>query len=424
MKKIAYILACVFSWFSCLAELKLGKATLLHATSKAVPIAHFTTAMSIASFSKIGGIAFYHTASPQDNLYISSLTLSYNAGARDGNRLNLTLNGQSVHTPLYDWEMVPIAKYANSDTTEAFTMFGYLEDSLEKEQVLYNGGRVLNYHSAFKNTLMGLRMFQLDLLIADTKNSTDLPANDTGYILGTGERKPDTAKNNKNALIYELYYHIVKKHSYRSYIICDSNQKITFSVRHDSLKITGEPYYFFWAYNTDTSYRLHDSLYKIIENNIQKEYINKVDTQDIREKWLIDNICYTHYQGKRNINNIRNSPYYRDTLYPLLHEASSAYSKLYCIYLLESMLIEQKLKDLRSEIYLKDLSTKIADASNLLENINPQVWSAGRKTMQYAAFFRYCKSQYPEMWKNFIKQINSVRIKEVETPVVYQPSRN
>ena len=72
-------------------------------------------------------------------------------------------------------------------------------------------------------------------------------------------------------------------------------------------------------------------------------------------------------------------------------------------------------------LYLKDYSELISSKPELLHGINPAVWNAAVETMRYAAFFRFCKKNFPESWLHFIRQIENVAVAtRVQTPTVMQ----
>jgi hypothetical protein len=117
------------------------------------------------------------------------MSLSYRPEESDANRLWVTVDGRESSTTVYDWQLIPIAKFADSPYTSCVTLFGELDDRAEGRRLLANRDGVLNYHSAFVDTLIGLRLFQLDILI-DEPYATDLPTLKGKYILGAGEVRP------------------------------------------------------------------------------------------------------------------------------------------------------------------------------------------------------------------------------------------
>jgi hypothetical protein len=151
--------------------------------------------------------------------------------------------------PIYDWQLVPIARFADSEHTAAFSLFGRPEDLGDEKaasDVGGNGGVILKYHEAFKDTLVGLRLFQLDILIG-FEDATDLPGYRGYYMLGRGETVPDHAANvlafsNLDAVCLS-FAPSGRNSAFHSYVIHDAKSKVTISSRGAYLHLTGQPRY-------------------------------------------------------------------------------------------------------------------------------------------------------------------------------------
>lgn len=154
-------------------------------------------------YMKVGGVAFSDSAIGEDGLVVTGLR--YQPSNTDGQRLIVDVKHrdgkkQSIVAPIFDWELIPIARYAQSDYNSAFTIFGSGEDVKDDDDredvdsIIEVGGRLVQYHEAFENELMGLRMFQADILLL-TEDSADLFSEAGKKILGRGESSPDISKN-------------------------------------------------------------------------------------------------------------------------------------------------------------------------------------------------------------------------------------
>jgi hypothetical protein len=220
--------------------------------SEATPISEAVTSpMYLAS---VGGVAFDQVAKPAAGIS-GAIALTYDASAPDGERLNLLIGGEAVKTQIYDWMLVPVAKFANSRFTACFTLFGTLSDpkrQAEVEASIDQNKRAMNYHPNLANTLVGLRMFQLDEHIL-SPDSVDLPKSNGEYVLGAGERAPDIQRG--LAALASLDEGIDALPSaareFQSYLICDYKRQVEFSVVQGKLRMTGTPYYYFWRAGDD-----------------------------------------------------------------------------------------------------------------------------------------------------------------------------
>ena len=343
--KIVALLCLLVFTASALADYELGRKSLL---TRSAPALRRTDALTQvlgrarptrAFVRAVGGVAFDGVARPADGLEVETFSLDYDRGAEDGRRLVATINGQRAVADVYDWELVPIAKYADSGESSCFTLFGELDDEEEQAELQRRGARILNYSSAFEDTLIGLRLFQLDVLMLGEDFATELPAERGRYVLGKGEAAPNVKRNQ---VIFKRYDRSLEELRtslqgaanvwYRSYVICDRFQDIRFSILDGSIQITGEPYYYFVSW-------------------------------------------------------------------PLFGEDGEA-------------------------TYLKRFSEAHTSLVPLLANVNPQVWSAGRKTMRYGALFRYCKKNAPGEWREFMAAVNAIELgraqPRVKTPTVLQ----
>jgi len=437
LKKLSVLFLILLLSLSVYAQMQLGRATLLHAKAPALmnPM-HLSSGLSNPGFvSGVGGVVFDAVASPNENITLDNLQMDYLPEEADGKRLVLNINGQNIETHIYDWQLIPIAKYADSKYYSVFTLFGDLDDENLQDSLVEQGYRILNYHPAFENTLMGLRLFELDILII-SDISVDLPEIDGKYILGKGEIPPKIFENTLGALKAQSFLQDSVQNvfgEYRSYIINDYQRDIRFNIENSKLNITGEPYYYLWHYQSDRgglNSENSDSVYTEIFSEVYAEIESELDAAINRnylsfdeKEWIIRKILeitddfeegFAFMQDtviqdylEHNDRNTRNS---------YLHRMDVEH--LYMLFF--NMRIV--LKAFRI-VHLENASEKISENIDLIKNINPAVWKAGVITMRYSAFFRYIKENFPLQWNSFMKKIQDVEIEpEVETPsIMYIP---
>ena len=175
-------------------RLQLGGMT--YSRAAAAPLSMPVT-MSRAFFRGVGGVAFNAVAQGQAGLTVRALR--YEASAPDGQRLVIdaqAVDGTrlTVRGHIYDWELLPTARFALDDNGLAVTLFGQLQDGEEANRVWETGGRVINYHRRLDNTLLGLRLLQADMLII-APEAADLFRVGGRVLLGAGERGHDVTAN-------------------------------------------------------------------------------------------------------------------------------------------------------------------------------------------------------------------------------------
>ncbi|MBN1927640.1 MAG: hypothetical protein JW798_17530 [Prolixibacteraceae bacterium] len=380
--------------------------------------------------SGVGGVSFDQTALPADDLTVSKLTIAYNRTEEDGNRIVLKINDKNVTIPLYDWELVPIARYSDSPYYSCFTYFGNLADKELEKKVLDNDGHALNYHPGLQNTLLGIRIGYMDLLYMYPFTS-DLPMKNGEYVLGAGEEVPDYDSNIQNRikfqnLIGKIQFELDQQ--FRSYVICDYNQSIIFSVSEGELQLSGSPYYYCWRYAFDNP--LFDQEERA--NKIETRYRELIDAKISENAYFspralyIDSLISVITRYNEQYADIETG----DDLYPVItadnKEEKRSYLENFSNQSLYSTLINLTFMMESQKIeFLKEYSDQLSANQTILKGMNPAVWNATLKTMRYSAFFRYIKIHFPDTWQSFLEEIENVSIyPEYETPTVIFEENN
>ncbi len=304
MKKIrltVFVILIVFSLtINSLAQIVLGDITM-----NSMPAKELTSPLNMKResiytqkvLSGVGGVAFERQAHPVNGLEVDTLYLKYDPGRNNGSRLVIYLNNEIKYSKIYDWMLIPIAHYADSPYYGCFTYFGHLIDQNKENEILEKNGKIINYHPAFVNTLLGLRLMQLDLMLM-YNDCADLPKKNGEYILGAGETHPDYYKNAKgfnNTLSKLQKIESDLQERFRSYLICDYNQKIKFNFTRDTLCISGNPFFYCWRYRYDNMSQEEQKMYQselLVKthdeiNEFKKKHPNW--QHSIRD-WYIDNI--------------------------------------------------------------------------------------------------------------------------------------
>jgi hypothetical protein len=373
--------------------------------------------------SSVGGISFGQTAVMASTLPVKSWNISYSREKSDGERLVLILNGQAVNFRIFDWMLIPIAKYADSDYTSCFTYFGKLKDKNMEQTVLENGGHVLNYHPAFQNTLLGWRLADMDMLIL-YDFTTDLPKVNNKYILGAGESQPNLNANQYGAYKFTGYVREIEEklgYPFQSYILTDYSREIKCTVQNDTLTITGYPYYYCWVYrNSEPGFDM-----KARSTEIRKGYEETIRQRtsgtgefDIRE-FYIDSLIeiVKRYEAGYNL-------YQSGTINELTDIRQDgerkAFLRRYTTESLNTMAIEVTVNmEAQTPVFLKTFSDKMSAFPDLIKACNPEVWNATVTTLRVSAFFRYLKEFFPEEWRMFIASVQDVNpLPKVTTPTV------
>lgn len=415
------LLASIVAW----PQLQLGPWTLARIEA---PTLKDPTHLQVAVGSQfymasVGGVAFDQVASPAPGLAVKSLSLEYLKARPDGQRLGIILNGAALRSNLYDWQLIPIASFADSPYNSVITLFGHLNDQAQEEKLRAEGRDIINYHPALDNTLLGLRIFQFDVLILDMA-CTELPKQDGRYILGAGETEPDLTANQMgwNHYVRELAG-AGSRQRFRSYLICDYGRPIHFTSQAGRLILSGEPLFYMWRYKMDEPGYREAAVRQRVMGEIARERQaarKQLGPAFDEREWLITALLRQAEAYAQGYN-----LYSAGTLVDLLHvqgeEARRNFLRRYRTDSLGQLLLDMRVRmDAHQVVYLKEDSERLSNNPDILRAINPTVWDAGVNLMRYAAFFRYVKRDHPNQWRRFLGQIRGVRpLPEVLTPTTW-----
>lgn len=427
------IVLLLLSWTNVSAQLELGPNRLLNAPAPTLSNpSHMRIRLRSRGFvGKVGGVAFGETATPARPFSLTGLSLSYRPEKSDGNRLWVTVNGREFSAPIYDWQLVPTAKFADSPYKSCVTLFGELNDREEGERLLQKGEGVLNYHPAFVDTLLGLRLFQLDILVSEPY-ATELPAQNGRYIMGNGESPPDSNANIKGwnaitGLRKELNSRLGVKT--RSYVVTDEGRDIRFDFGGSRMYITGEPYIYFWLYKSEFPGYDKDAARQIIREETIREAQRSLPAGPRRaaaerEAYIRMLLAVLKDTEEQDSTDSLSQSVARVLLIKG-DVARRAYLKRFTTESIRGVVINQRfVADYYTVVPLPEYTERISREPEMLRRINPVVWDTGVKVMRYAAFFRYYKANYPAPWRAFLTQVRQIKVSpQVRTPAIMERSR-
>jgi hypothetical protein len=348
---------------------------------------------SVTFMSSVGGVAFGRVA--QGPATLTEIRVQYLPDRPDGQRLwvHMWMPGgvQTVLAPIYDWQLVPIARFAASEQHACFTLFGDLKDRDDAKARRGRGEKIMNYHPAFADSLLGLRLMQSDIQIL-YPDACDLPADGGRYILGAGEAVPNPLEN-YHALsdLKELIESLDRKDGnrpFRSYIICDEGRVVNYSAGTGRLVLTGDPIWYCWRWKDDSAAQA--------KNRSANDVANKRANRRLRDEYEAEARSLRDEELERKY-----SSEYRHRRFLELHR-------------------EVYEQEMGSELevmpaYSAALSRDIRE----LNGINPAVYDALVTTMRYAAFFRDLRRRDRAGFDQLLRDLEkAVVAPSVETPTV------
>ena len=337
-----------------------------------------------------GGVSFQAVASPAANLKNETVSLDF-----ENNKLVVQIGAKTFYPDLPVWQLAPIVSFVNSSYTVAVSQSG---------DTIGNKEAQCRFHPAFLDNLLGLRLFQADLLNL-TDILWDLPIdNQRHYILAPSEQ-PFAPLQDSTA--HRSIYEKLAAGDFTSFVLTDKDVNIVFDIDESGLKLTGHPYYYFTNTSVDTA-NINELRSQMVD------YYNDIETN---AKILLKNK-------------------YTEALNPRTHlsDLTAALNKLkqekvfnpYSIYSVEkSISAIDSLNNLTDDqigikFQIRDKYTEsFKPYWSLLEKFSPLVYSAVDNTSQWSAFFRYVQQTNPENWVQFAKKVENNGISDapaVQTP--------
>jgi hypothetical protein len=328
---------------------ELGRYQLVNGPSSGPLQSRLTGRDSLSSYGfvgKVGGVAFAGIAEPGPTLNGKPIRLVYESSRPDGERFAIEIGGKQHFQNLPDWILIPVARYVTSDYNACVSLFGPKTSESHYDIV---------YHQALRDTLLGLRLLQADILFIDLGEMWNLPRFNGKIVLGKGESEP-TTQNREAAIDLQS---VLEMASFQSWVLTDVGETIRVNLKGDALEFSGLPYYHFWIADTAGYEREFERLKRQAE------------------KLLAAGDVAGHNRIVQQANNLE----------PKVQVVS---------HLTESM--KQRRETIR--------------------RYNQLVYDAATRTMRYAAFFRYVERHFPASWKAFSTSLPGAAPQpKVETPV-------
>jgi hypothetical protein len=342
----------------------------------------------------IGGISLSAMARPGPDIDNQAIHLAYDQRRPDGSRLVVSMGGNIVSAAIYDWQLNPIALFADSVHTTVLSIYG---DGPDPYRYYY-----IRYHPAFLNTLLGLRLLQAEILLMDTYAFWPLPEIDGQIPLGNGEVLPDQGTPHEAILALSK---AMRKTRFRSWVLTDAgNRAYLHGVNPiKGLVLDNPPYYLFWSIPKKIERRLSS----------RRELLEQLQIEQLEFNDLI-----AVYNGAVEDYNSGRDPSARPGLYARVKELQTEIDKKQK----DLDQAEARLTALNNEMgvlpveEVSRLTRGVAQRTGHIRSLNPAVWDSLVITAEYAAFFRYVKESNPNNWKAFVRDVSKASPVALKTP--------
>jgi hypothetical protein len=325
--------------------------------------------LSYRNVSRVGGVNFEGVV----DLGQYQVDLDYDPTLADGKRATLTLSGEEYTIPLYDWQLQPIVAYAGSPYTAVVSIFG---EGPEPETFRY-----IDYHPAFEDTHLGLRLLQTDILLMNPLGFSEAPKQNGEAVYMPGEsREVATADREK---ISDDIRSVMESAGFRAWVFTDTDVSPNLSLSDGEVTVTLEPYFFFWTTE------LFDRFQELAEAQklaMLRAIIAPADS-------------------------------------PLVDSAMEAAQKIEAE--MESLVVQISAQEIDNDgpppnvIEVTQLVTDVQQNYSEFRNIAPFVFDAAEDTAQFAALFRGARAVATEDWQEFHDEV----MQEIDLPVFETPNR-
>ncbi len=330
----------------------------------------------IAFVGSVGGAALDSVLKLGHGVKAETLSIYYKPGKPDGKRLTLKLDNNSYPMEIYDWQLIPIAKYSDSKYNSCVSLFG--PETTEKEYHIV-------YHKAFTDTLLGLRLLQADILLMDMTKFWDLPKNTTTGRYYLAEEGGETAPKLTLEIISAASDLSKLKQQYsdkfQSWVLTDQDTNVILNKNpKNSLYFSGKPYYHFWKAKKPNPNKLYghaEMLYKNGDPQIKHYFKSIYYAKNNKQKQQISERLFKYTYDKMD-------------------------KKGEFVYIANELIDKFKAK------------------MHYVETVNPAVYKAVKNTMHYSALFRYVKQNNPSNWRAFKNSINNVTVENIITPTSWK----
>ncbi len=368
---------------------------------------------------RVGGVNFEEVARPAPALKGLPVALDYVAGEPDGRRLAVLVDGKAYFPFLPDWQLKPIALFADSGLTATVSLFG---QGPERDRYYY-----IRFHPAFRDTLLGMRLLQGLIGLTNLGRLWDLPRWQGRRVMGLGEPLPD--EETAMEVARELQT-VLAGASFRSWVLTDTGTAPEIRITAEGrLEVTAAPYFYFWT--VDES-----------ETPAYRGYIEEHNRLVRKRKQAAVEYNRTVMRRRENIriyNGLIES-YNRDLATMSEDERREMESEIEAlrneIEALEGQIAEREPAVARLDRRIAELRKRVDDRpaepvpaltdalrkrDAMLRRYNPAVYDAYRRTAAFAALFRYVRKTSPDDWARFVETVRAIRISPaVVTPTAWE----
>jgi hypothetical protein len=224
--------------------------------------------------SRVGGVLFQEVAVPAAGAEGKPVGIEYRPDRPDGQRLIVTIGDAVVTADLYDWQLIPTARFAATSYTACMSLLGRPKTQAELVQFFENPGSIMfaEFHPDLANTLAGINLFFVDAMLVDGNISRMRQITDSlsGLVPGYNDISIEENESAAGAAFIRRLL-IANADNWDNYIFTDYGTEIRYEITNGKLIFTGFPSYLFMLSDDNTeTVTINRELNALIRRNIQR----------------------------------------------------------------------------------------------------------------------------------------------------------
>ena len=182
-------------------------------------------------------------AKPGPGFCDSGFALFYGATREDGQRLVVVSGLDTLCAPLYDWQLIPLILYAESEYNASLSLAG--PRSIRDNPALETAH--IMYHPALHNTLLGVRLLQAHLMLKDLNEFWKKPQYqeiNSDPVIMSGPGEPEVSVKWQEACT--VLQAQLRPAGACSWMLTDLGETVRIGKSGKQLSLQGNPYFYFW----------------------------------------------------------------------------------------------------------------------------------------------------------------------------------
>ncbi len=338
-----------------------------------------TSLRSYRFVGRVGGVNF------EEKIDLSNheIKFDYDSENPNGERASIIVNDENFSLPLYDWELKPIVQFSDSEYTAVVSIFG---SGPEPDKYNY-----IDYHPAFEDTHLGMRLLQADIILTDFITFSEAPVENGEKVYYPGEaREQPLPARIMSGIVANA---ILGSEPYQAWVLTDTDVEGSASFENGVATVDLKPYYHVW---------------KAVENKGLERLAR--DRSLLSVEVTLERLEYFQAVGAHS-RALAGTEAKRIAAERMERLGNELQLKIDQLDGMDAAIGDPEI------VKVDGIVARLENEQSRFEKAAPFVFDGVIKTAQYSALFRGAKESHPDEWRDFVREVEgSVNLKFVETP--------